>query len=324
MASPVVVGRELATAQIQQAEKFIAEHEYGKAYTVLSELVAKDPKNAQAVLWAAEAAPTGVDAQQVLEQYQATGSLNLAVVSELVRLYYAIGDYGKIMETTERVEKQLKNKPLPADVLFLAGQAAGALGSAEWAQYYFDLLQQQRPGSLFAGWAELGSADLLAESQRTADAVSEYQTLSQRETEQATPVAIEQLTVLLVNTGDLDGAFTAYNLYRDRYPDGLGLPRLQEKLRAVHDTGAVEELPDGGAQKRWSLQAGVFGNLENAQRMLKRYQAAGYPVEMTSQVISGKKLFSIFIGSYATEAEARRKKAEIETKEKEVLKLVIR
>ena len=64
----------------------------------------------------------------------------------------------------------------------------------------------------------------------------------------------------------------------------------------------------------YSLQVGAFASEANADRLRSAVQALGYSVEVVPRPRADKIMYHVWVGSFATEAEARAAAAELRTK----------
>ncbi len=64
----------------------------------------------------------------------------------------------------------------------------------------------------------------------------------------------------------------------------------------------------------YTLQLGAFGNQTNADRLRRAVEALGYRVEVVPRPHGDKMMYHVWIGTYATEGEARAAAAELRTK----------
>ncbi len=64
----------------------------------------------------------------------------------------------------------------------------------------------------------------------------------------------------------------------------------------------------------YTLQTGAFSTSENAQKQKSWFEDLGYTAEITNRVRSGKSLFLVWVGSYASAGEARKVLREIQSR----------
>lgn len=64
----------------------------------------------------------------------------------------------------------------------------------------------------------------------------------------------------------------------------------------------------------YTLQTGAFSTSENAQKQKTWFEELGYTAEITNRVRSGKSLFLVWVGSYASADDARKALREIQSR----------
>lgn len=82
----------------------------------------------------------------------------------------------------------------------------------------------------------------------------------------------------------------------------------KKRDRPAREEGSSERAPRGpGGDARFSIQVGAFTQKKQADDLTQRLKEKGYPVYITSQVISGMgRMYRVRIGHYRTLDEAKR------------------
>lgn len=93
-----------------------------------------------------------------------------------------------------------------------------------------------------------------------------------------------------------------------RLPDRT--PRVSQPLDSETNVAPLRSLGEGVgssnelAQGNFVLQAGAFGNFDNARRLADQIESIGYKTEIKERMSGGKILFMIYVGDYQTKTAA--------------------
>ena len=100
-------------------------------------------------------------------------------------------------------------------------------------------------------------------------------------------------------------------------PEELDLTRLPDRRRnAVKPAVTQSEVaplrglgqdivsPEIQPQGKYVLQAGAFGNYDNARRLADQIESIGYTVAIKERMSGGKRLFMLFVGDYPSKTAA--------------------
>ncbi len=90
-------------------------------------------------------------------------------------------------------------------------------------------------------------------------------------------------------------------------PPTTDQPAALPQDRPVTDAAAAAPMP-------YTVQTGAFSTSENARKQKSWFEDLGYTAEITSRVRSGKSLFLVWVGNYASAEEARKVSREIQSR----------
>jgi tetratricopeptide (TPR) repeat protein len=211
------------------------------------------------------------------------------------------------------------------EFLWVSGCSFLATDQVDSALLKFEQILRSFPGSRWAQWAQLGRGDCLFAEERYDQAVAEYQkVLDVYKYSQAFPFALSGLAISFARLGDPERALLYHNLLKEKYPRSA--ESVREPVEAERPIEGVAE-PDRAerlAGVRYTVQLGVFGQKENAQKLRSQFEKQGYSVRVESKVIGGKRSDVVQLGSFVSYQEASELKRKLESQTGESYRVVIR
>lgn len=221
-------------------------------------------------------------------------------------------------------ESLAQNQTAP-EFLWVSGCSFLAMDQADSALLKFEQILRCFPGSSWAQWAQLGRGDCFLAGEEFDPAVAEYQqVLDAYKYSQAFPFALSGLARSFARLGDPERALLYRNLLKERYPRSAESVRQPVEAERPAEGIAEPDRAERLAGVRYTVQLGVFGQKENAQRLRSQFEKQGYSVKVKSKLIGGKRYNVVQLGSFVSYQEASELKRKLESQTGESYRVVIR
>ena len=318
----LLIGLSAPMAADQAIQTDINNGDYVKAYDLLLDEIDKHPDDAEALFLLGLCAGSGNMSSLYLKDYiqKYPGGKHISDARGLLIDYYSSSGLlitaGALLETADSSEFSSPSS------FYKAALYKQQLGDYDGAAEIYRRLADAADRELTI-WAILGLSDCSLLLGNYDSALSGYKRLIEQFPESsAFPFALIGISEAYRRLDDLEKSSVYYNLYRERFGSS---PRNIEIEAALS-----EEIPDRDDKKLQSLidveyyvQVGVFARQSNAQTCLKKFRNLRYKTRMVDFRDSGKVFYRVMVGPYATEAEARKIKTELEQSQGEKYTLFI-
>ena len=174
-------------------------------------------------------------------------------------------------------------------------------------------------------WGTVDKARILWANDKRIGAVKMLKELSREKKGVGVPQALYLLAIDAVERKNTEDAVFYYNLFRDAYPDAIGLDVLVERMSSMANSYGTD---DNTAEKLtgtyYAVQVGVFSVKQNAQQQADRFKKDSPHVVIRDKTVSGKKYSAVYVGKFQSYAEAYNFKRALESKYGEVFQVVAR
>lgn len=196
------------------------------------------------------------------------------------------------------------------------------LGEYENARHLFQNVVTNGTVEMAAwGYLALSDCDLLSGDYRAA--LNGYRTVIDRFSDLPPfPFALVGLSETYRRMGDLDKAWSYYDLYREKYEMAPGSIEIEAAL-LESDT----DVSDGGLPAvldvDYYVQVGIFAHKPNAKTCVRKFRNIGYRSRMQDYREADKTFYRVIVGPYGSEKIAYREKLELEKSQGEEYLIVL-
>ncbi len=107
--------------------------------------------------------------------------------------------------------------------------------------------------------------------------------------------------------GLYDTAKKQLDKLKKNYPQSPYIKIAEKKIPSENETTSTEQKPDEKKQidYKYTIQAGAFSKLENAQSLKKDFQDSGFFSEIKEKVVGGTTFEVVYVGKFVSEDEAK-------------------
>lgn len=107
--------------------------------------------------------------------------------------------------------------------------------------------------------------------------------------------------------GLYDTAKKQLDKLKKNYPQSPYIKIAEKKIPSENETTTTEQKPDEKKQidYKYTIQAGAFSKLENAQSLKKDFQDSGFFSEIKEKVVGGTTFEVVYVGKFVSEEEAK-------------------
>ncbi len=286
----------------------------GKLEKLLHELRGNDLQRGKLLLARLE---TDVDRNiEIYKEISSSGSSSLSFIArtELAKIYYALGKYGKAIKVIEQIPVSASSITQMEALYFrgLCYKQIGALNSARK-----DFLRVDKGRYLYRSYMERAELDM--ETGNYKGAIEKYETIGGIH---SNPVAIFKLGECFEIIGDSHKAFEMYHSLKKFFPKSLESAKAIDKMRILTSMNKNEqkenqeggELLENAGPKEflsvkihdlYTIQFGAFQNSENAKKVSLNLSKLFPDVRIeTSYLSPGTKLYRVRVGRYAERTNA--------------------
>jgi tetratricopeptide (TPR) repeat protein len=132
------------------------------------------------------------------------------------------GEYVITVNLTERFEQNFPQSQMIPEVLWISGCSFLAMHQPDSALLQFDKIIELFPGSMWAGWAQLGRGDCFFAGEDYNQAMAEYnKVLDSYEDSETFPFALSGLVRCFSQLEDREKALLYHNLLKEKYPHSM-------------------------------------------------------------------------------------------------------
>lgn len=245
--------------------------------------------------------------EEIVDRY--SGNVGFKARTELAKLFYATGEYGKAIKVVEWIPGSL-NSDLRMEALYFRGLSYKQLGSIDRARS--DFRSVDKGVYLYRSYMELAELDMQTGDYR--GAIELYETIGGIH---SNPIAVFKLGECYEILGDTEKAFDMYVSLERRFPRSLESPKARDKIRilvASKDKGRyngieggeiMEAAGDDGYESDvvtslYTIQFGAFESRANAARLYESLSDLFPDVRIeTIRMDSGNSLYRVRVGRYA-------------------------
>jgi tetratricopeptide (TPR) repeat protein len=107
--------------------------------------------------------------------------------------------------------------------------------------------------------------------------------------------------------GLYDTAKKQLDKLKKNYPQSPYIKIAEKKIPSENEVSTKEQKPDEKKQidYKYTIQAGAFSKLENAQSLKKDFQDSGFFSEVKEKVVGGTTFEVVYVGKFVSEDEAK-------------------
>ena len=311
-----------------QAADCFEQGDFYQAKGILEECLTSNPNNKEVLLYLAQLEPEGTRSMTYFENI-----LNLPkgfdqedrVLLGLCQYNFSKEAYSVSIDLAGRFEAKFKKSPYYTEILWLSASSLLASGEVEKAQDTYKLLSGL-PDDNWRSLGGLGNADCLFASGKFTSAIDEYKKLiGEFENSDIISTALIQISNCYAAMGNKDKAILYYNLYREKSPYGIGVEEHTKNLAKPQepkkgDSGKAERM----VSARYTIQLGVFGVKENADRVYSKFKVEGYKMRMFDKTINQKRYYIVQLGDFVSYDEAQKLREELEKEAGESYRIILR
>ncbi len=148
--------------------------------------------------------------------------------------------------------------------------------------------------------------------------------LSREKSGPGVAAALYLLTLDAAERKRTDDAVFYYNLLREAFPSAIGQDALLDKMSGLGSSSQREKTADERTGTFYSVQVGVFADINNARELAKQFDKYGHKVEIGSKNISDRKYHVVFVGRFDSYENAAVFEKSIESEHDDVYQVVAR
>jgi len=193
---------------------------------------------------------------------------------------------------------------------------------SDWKRY-LGLLSDGFPGSYYGQFARLAEARTAYDRGHYKTATTLCRRINNSADENLAPSSLILLSQIALKQGESERALLNYNILREQYQYAIGQDELVSALKIVSDEKSGQESTEVFEGITYSVQVGVFGEKDNAERMSDRVKAYGYKAWIRKRNISDNQYYVVLAGRFTTIKEAQAARQKLEMGENEVFKVVV-
>ena len=311
-----------------EAVDYFQQGDFPAARDVLKQYLSNNPTDTEALLYFAQLEPEGEKSADYLEKmldisknFKEEDQTLLA----LCQYNFSKGFYLATTEMADRFERKFKTSPYYAQIVWFYASALLAMGETQKAQEKYLLLSSFSDYDMRAS-AEMGKADCLLADDKFTLAVNQYKkTIEKFDESDILPLALIQISSCYAQMNEKDKSLLYYNLYREKYPHGI---TVEEELKDATNAGQLKEDKSNKAEDmvnaEYTIQLGVFGIKENADKLSAEFKTKGYVVKVLEKIIDQKKYYVVQSGSFRSYEEARKLREKLEKETGESYRVVLK
>lgn len=116
--------------------------------------------------------------------------------------------------------------------------------------------------------------------------------------------ALYRLIQLAYARGTYQNAKNKFDQLKKNYPKSKWISAVAQMFSDLKIDDTSDQTTTTGS-KKFTLQVGAFSMRDNADDLKTKLSGFGYtPIEISEKTVNGKKLFAVWVGSFATKEEA--------------------
>lgn len=116
--------------------------------------------------------------------------------------------------------------------------------------------------------------------------------------------SLYRLIQLSYARGTYQDAKSKFNQLKKNYPKSKWIGIATQMFGDLKIDDSADQSTNAGS-KKFTLQVGAFSMRDNADDLKTKLSGLGYaPIEIAEKTVNGKKLFAVWVGSFATKDEA--------------------
>lgn len=296
--------------------------DFESAYHMLLDEFERQPDDEQTLHLLGMTAPIGTRSSLYLKEYlqkYPDGPSATRVRSSLLDYYSAAGlkiTAGKLFPD------ELTADILPPNDLYKIAIIKQRLGEYEKAKQLFrDIITNSNVEMAAWGYLALSDCELLNGNYEAA--LNGYRTVIDRFPDlPPLPFALVGLSETYRRMGDLDKAWSYYELYREKYemaPGSIEIETAMLESEADISDGDLPAILDAD----YYVQVGIFAHKANAKTCVRKFRNIGFRSRLQDFSEEGKTFFKVIVGPFESEKAAYRKKLELENSQGEEYLIVL-
>lgn len=302
--------------------------DFSAARNILRRYLSNNPTDIEALLYIARLEPEGKQSASYLKEIlEVSGDFRSEdqVLLGLCQYNFSKGFYLGTVEIADKFEKKFKGNPYHAQVIWFCASALLAMGETQKACEKYIQLSSFSDYDMSAS-AEIGKADCLFADGKFSSAINQYKkTIERFEDSDVLPLTLIQISSCYAQMNEKDKSLLYYSLYREKYPHGM---MVEEKPKDTVSVGQPEKDKSHKAEDiinvEYTIQLGVFGVKENANRLSAEFKAKGYVLRIVEKTIDQKRYYVVQLGRFRSHEEARKIREKLEKETGESYRVVLK
>jgi hypothetical protein len=246
------------------------------------------------------------------------------IIFRLVQYYFMQRDFRKLTPLLAEYRLQYedgKYREAVARMSILVDEEEGALESALRQCDRF-LLDQSEDDA--GQWGLIDKARLMTANGKRIGADETLRRLSRKKDGVGVPVSLYLLGRDAIDRDRPDDAIFYYNIFREAYPNAVGLDELLVGLGEMTERSRHDHQAEELTGTFYSVKVGVFSEAGNAKRQANKFKAYDKKVEIKTKKISGQNYRVVYVGRFRDYEEAVRFKLQLEANHNEAFQVVAR
>ena len=188
---------------------------------------------------------------------------------------------------------------------------------------YLDLLIDGYAGDYLGQYARVAKALAAFDEAHYKTATSLCRQINNSADNNLTPASLILLSRIALKQGESERALLNYNILREQYRYAIGQEELLSALKIESDNKSDKESSEVFEGITYSVQVGVFGIKENAERMADAIKGYGYKCSIRKRNISDNQYYVVLAGRFKTMQDAQVARQKLELGENQVFKVMV-
>ncbi len=305
-----------------ELDKFFDSGDFESAYHILLDEFDRQPGDEATLYLLGTTAPIGTRSSLYMKEYlqkYPDGPNAMRVRSNLLDYYSAAGlkiTAGKL------IPDEPAWKFLSTHDLYKVAIIKQQLGEYAEARQLFQHIVAGSQGEMAAwGYLALSDCDLLSGDYQAA--LKGYRTVIERFSDLPPfPFALVGLSEAYRRMGEVDKAWSYYQLYREKYEMAPGSIEIETAIMEKDADAHDNDLP-AILDVDYYVQVGIFAHKSNAKTCVRKFRNTGHRSRMQDFREGGKTFYRVIVGPYESEKIAYRKKLELENSQGEEYLIVL-
>lgn len=305
-----------------ELDKLFDSGDFESAYHILLDEFDRQPGDEATLYLLGTTAPIGTRSSLYMKEYlqkYPDGPNAMRVRSNLLDYYSAAGlkiTAGKL------IPDEPARKFLLTHDLYKVAIIKQQLGEYTEARRLFQHIVAGSQGEMAAwGYLALSDCDLLSGDYQAA--LKGYRTVIERFSDLPPfPFALVGLSEAYRRMGEVDKAWSYYQLYREKYEMAPGSIEIETAIMEKDADAHDNDLP-AILDVDYYVQVGIFAHKANAKTCVRKFRNTGHRSRMQDFREGGKTFYRVIVGPYESEKIAYRKKLELENSQGEEYLIVL-